>query len=71
MRISLRIIIPMRVMRPKMLVRPIMRFMMPRPTSVPGSIRPKATMQSVVMPNRLKLNSKKKKMMIIAMMMPL
>ena len=70
MRISLRIIIPIRVMRPKIEVRPKARFISPRPISAPGVIRARATIQMVVMPYFLKLNNRKKNTMIIAMVMP-
>ena len=69
-RISLRIIIPIRVMSPKIEVSPKARSISPRPISAPGIISPNATIQMMVMPYFLKLNNRKKNTMTSAMVIP-
>ena len=69
MSISLRIIMPMRVMKPNMPVRPSTLLAMSRPMMAPGMPRLMATMHTMAMENLRKLNSRKKKMSTMAMAM--
>ena len=57
-------------MSPKMEVSPKARFISPKPISAPGIISAKATIHTVVTPYFLKLNSRKKNTMTIAMTIP-
>ena len=50
MRISLRIIIPIRVMSPKIEVKPNVLSIKPKPTNAPGNISDNAAIHIVVMP---------------------
>ena len=70
MSISLRMIMPMRVMKPNRLVSPRILLAMSRPTMAPGMPRLMATMHTVAMENLRKLNSRKKKMSTTAMPRP-
>ena len=69
-RISLRIIIPIKVITPMMDVRPRVRFIKAKPINTPGNISPRAAIQTILMPYFLKLKSRKKKMMTMAMATP-
>ena len=70
MRISLRIISPISVMNPKMVVSPIVVSVMKRPNMALGMNSMTANMQTNVSLYFLKLNSRKKKMIIMAMNSP-
>ena len=62
--------IPIKVTTPKTAVRPNIRFMAQSPSSMPGKARLIAPMHTKVIPNRLKLNRIKKKIISEATNIP-